>query len=83
MCAERLGIGRDAQDEHAISSVERARAAVAAGEGQGLLLGPLSIAWVHCLAHGAGMQLGYRFPALDMTRCGLLPCVPSLPPPQA
>lgn len=31
MCAERLGIGREAQDEHAISSVERARAAVAAG----------------------------------------------------
>lgn len=31
MCAERLGIGREAQDEHAIASVERARAAVAAG----------------------------------------------------
>lgn len=31
MCAERLGIGREEQDAHAVASVERARAATAAG----------------------------------------------------
>ena len=31
MCAERLGISRTEQDEHAIASAERARAAAAAG----------------------------------------------------
>jgi acetyl-CoA acetyltransferase len=31
VCAERLGIGREAQDEHAVASVERARRAMAQG----------------------------------------------------
>lgn len=31
MCAEKMGITREAQDEHAIASVERARAATVAG----------------------------------------------------
>lgn len=32
MCAERLGISRQQQDDHAVRSVERARAATAAGQ---------------------------------------------------
>ena len=47
MCAERLGIGREAQDEHAISSVERARAAVAAGDA-GLQPVPLGMLVCSC-----------------------------------
>ena len=32
MCAERLGISRQQQDDHAVRSVERAQAATAAGQ---------------------------------------------------
>ena len=51
MCAEQLGIGRAEQDEHAIASVERARAATAAG------LVDWEVTGIEVPAKGGGTQL--------------------------
>ena len=51
MCAERLGISRQQQDDHAVRSVERARAATAAGQVE------WEVAPVEVPAKGGGVTL--------------------------